>query len=64
MIKKLLIFSFLVLPILASAQYKPNRQARKRSRTSTGSSFNKRKKPRPEFIIGMGASNFLGELGG
>jgi uncharacterized protein DUF6089 len=64
MFKKLLIFSFLILPVLASAQYKPNKQARKRSKMSTGSSFTKRKKPRPEFIVGVGASNFLGELGG
>lgn len=31
---------------------------------STSNFANRKKKPRPEFIIGLGASNFLGELGG
>lgn len=59
MLKKLLIFLLIISPVFASAQY-----GRKRKGMRTGNSFYKRKKPRPEFIIGVGASNFLGELGG
>lgn len=62
MIKKLLIFLLIISPIFASAQYRNS--SKKRSSVRTGNSFAKRKKPRPEFIIGAGASNFLGELGG
>lgn len=62
MLKKLLIFLLIISPIVASAQYKNS--SKKKSSVRTGSSFAKRKKPRPEFIIGIGASNFLGELGG
>ena len=51
----------IIIPIVASAQYKPNR---KKGGMRSGSSFTKRKKPRPEFILGIGACNFLGELGG
>ncbi len=61
MLKKLLIFLLIIAPVFASAQYK---NSKKRNSVRTGSSFTKRKKPRPEFIIGVGASNFLGELGG
>ncbi|MFL5763280.1 MAG: DUF6089 family protein [Bacteroidia bacterium] len=64
MLRKLLTCLLIVSPFLVSAQYKPNKQARKHSHTSTSSSFTKRKRPRPEFIVGVGASNFLGELGG
>ena len=64
MLRKLLIFLLIVSPFLASAQYKPNKQMRKKSRTSTGNFSKRKKKPRPEFILGIGASNFLGELGG
>ncbi len=60
MLKKLLIFLLIITPVFASAQYGKSRGKGMR----TGSSFTKRKKPRPEFIIGLGASNFLGELGG
>lgn len=59
MLKKLLIFLLIVTPVFASAQY-----GKKNKGIRTGSSFTKRKKPRPEFIVGVGASNFLGELGG
>lgn len=59
MLKKLLIFLLIITPVFASAQY-----GKKRKGMRTGNSFYKRKKPRPEFIIGLGASNFLGELGG
>ena len=64
MLKKLLIYLLVILPIVASAQYKRYKPSKKRFRTSTSSSFTKKRKPRPEFIIGVGASNFLGELGG
>ncbi len=60
MLKKLLIFLLIIAPIFASAQY----GGKKRHGIRSGGSFYKRKKPRPEFIIGLGASNFLGELGG
>ncbi len=60
MLKKLLIFLLIITPIIASAQY----GGRKGRGMRTGKSFYNRKKPRPEFIIGVGASNFLGELGG
>jgi hypothetical protein len=46
---------------MATAQYKGG----KRKGIRTNSKFsNKRNKPRKEYIIGFGASNFLGELGG
>lgn len=61
MLKKLLIFLLIIAPIFASAQYKSNKR---RGGIRSGNSFYKRKKPRPEFIIGIGAANFLGELGG
>ncbi len=64
MYKKILIFLLIISPIIASAQYRSNKLSRKRSRSRTGNSFYKRRKPRPEFIIGAGAANFLGELGG
>ncbi|CAN5489478.1 hypothetical protein BH10BAC1_BH10BAC1_13410 [soil metagenome] len=64
MLKRLLLILLVIVPFIASAQYKPNKQMRKRSKTSTNSFVNKKKKPRPEFIVGLGAANFLGELGG
>jgi Domain of unknown function (DUF6089) len=62
MLKKLLICLLILSPIVSSAQYKSN--SRKKSGIRTGTAFYKQKKPRPEFIIGIGAANFLGELGG
>lgn len=62
MIKKLLIFLLIISPFVASAQYQNS--SKKKSSVRTGNSFAKRKKPRPEFIVGVGAANFLGELGG
>ncbi|MDQ3046750.1 MAG: outer membrane beta-barrel protein [Bacteroidota bacterium] len=58
--RKLLLLSFLLcLPYFADAQYKPGKR-----RKNSNSFTNKRNKPRKEFILGIGASNFLGELGG
>jgi hypothetical protein len=58
--KTLLFLILITLPILASAQamrgYKSHHS---RGGFSTG-----KKKPRREWIIGIGAANFLGELGG
>ena len=64
MLKRLLLCLLVIAPFVSSAQYKSNQRALKRSRTSTNSFVNRKKKPRPEFIVGVGASNFLGELGG
>ncbi|MCK6649171.1 MAG: DUF6089 family protein [Bacteroidia bacterium] len=59
--KRLLIVLLLVLPIVASAQYRGT----KRKGLRTNSKFaNKRNKPQKEYILGVGVSNFLGELGG
>ena len=58
--KTLLLLLIILLPVLASAQamrgYKSHRS---RSSFTTG-----KKKPRKEYILGIGAANFLGELGG
>jgi hypothetical protein len=65
MLKRLLLCLLVIAPFVSSAQYKSNQRSLKRARTSSAGSFaNRKKKPRPEFIIGLGASNFLGELGG
>jgi hypothetical protein len=64
MFKRLLLCLLVVAPLVSSAQYNSNQRALKRARTSTNSFANKKKKPRPEFIVGVGAANFLGELGG
>ncbi len=59
--KRIILLLLLVLPFMATAQYKGG----KRKGIRTNSKFaNKRNKPRKEYIIGIGASNFLGELGG
>ena len=59
--KRIILLLLLVLPFMATAQYKGG----KRKGIRTNSKFsNKRNKPRKEYIIGFGASNFLGELGG
>ncbi len=58
--KTLLLFLIITLPILASAQSMHSRNhGKKRGGFTTG-----KKKPRKEWIIGIGAANFLGELGG
>src|SRR4051812_34439285 len=58
--KTLLFLLLITLPILASAQSMRGRNhGRNRGGFSTG-----RKKPRKEWILGFGAANFLGELGG
>jgi Domain of unknown function (DUF6089) len=64
MLKKILLCLLVIIPFLASAQYKSNERARRRASTSSTNFASRKKKPRPEFIIGLGASNFLGELGG
>jgi hypothetical protein len=53
--KTILLLLILCVPLLLSAQYK------RKKRSSFGSKKNKIKK---EYIVGIGGSNFLGELGG
>ena len=64
MLKRLLLCLLVIAPFVSSAQYKSNERDRKKARSSSNSFANRKKKPRPEFIIGFGAANFLGELGG
>jgi len=54
----ILIFS---IPLVSSAQYKG---LNSKKRKSSNSFLKKKGRPQPEFIIGLGAANFLGELGG
>lgn len=56
--KKALLFLLLLLPVLASAQYRKPKY-KKANNFSTN-----RNKGHKEYIIGIGAANFLGELGG
>ena len=64
MLKRLLLLLLVIAPFVSSAQYKSNYHTLKKSRSSTNRFVKRKKKPRPEFILGLGASNFLGELGG
>lgn len=58
----LLLIILFSLPLFVSAQYKGmNKKSRKKS---TNAFLKKKGKPQPEFIVGLGAANFLGELGG
>lgn len=58
MLKRVIIIFLLVTPILVSAQYKGSKKIIKNT-------FLKRKvKKQKEWVIGFGAANFLGELGG
>lgn len=56
--KKLLLLLLIILPFLASAQYGGKRYKR------ANNFANSKKKPRKEYVFGIGAANFLGELGG
>jgi hypothetical protein len=56
--RKLLLLLLLLSPILSVAQYKKHRVKRANNFSATKS------KVRKEFILGIGAANFLGELGG
>ena len=57
---KTLLFILLTLPFFASGQaMKGKASHRKGGGFSTG-----KKKPRKEFILGIGVANFLGDLGG
>lgn len=59
--KKILLFVLLSsLPIIVTAQYK-GLNAKKRGQNQF---LKKKGKPQPEIIVGIGAANFLGELGG
>ncbi len=73
--RKVIIFLlFISIPLLGVAQGGYNKKHKKRSGSKSGSllkkhhssnSFVKKKsKPRKEIIIGIGAANFLGDLGG
>lgn len=57
--KRLLIFILFFLPLFASAQY-----GNKIKKRSDNSFVNKKNKPGKYVILSIGASNFLGELGG
>src|ERR1035437_1863690 len=57
---KTLLFLLLILPFFASDQAM---RGRKHGKNSGGFSTGK-KKPRKEYILGLGAANFLGDLGG
>jgi len=61
--RKILLVAFLIyFPLYVSAQYKGLNSKKARNKTNN---FTKRKgKPQPEIIVGIGAANFLGELGG
>lgn len=56
--KKILLSLLLIIPLLASAQYKKSRYKR------ANNFSNSKNKARKEYVIGIGAANFLGELGG
>ncbi len=62
MLKKLILLLLVISPFISSAQYRHFRA--KRFKTSTSSFYRRKNNPRPELILGVGASNFLGELGG
>ncbi|HEX8514682.1 MAG TPA: DUF6089 family protein [Bacteroidia bacterium] len=56
--KKLLLSLLLILPLLASAQYRKPKYKR------ANNFSNNKNKARKEYVFGLGAANFLGELGG
>jgi hypothetical protein len=56
--RKLLILTLLLFPLFVSAQYKKPRHKRANNFSAT------KAKVRKEYILGIGACNFLGELGG
>lgn len=55
--KKILLSLLLILPLLASAQYR-------KPKYKKANNFTTKNKVRKEYVIGFGAANFLGELGG
>lgn len=57
--RKLLLLILLVSPLLVSAQYK-----KPKVKKANNFSLAAKSKVRKEYIIGIGAANFLGELGG
>ena len=57
--KRLLILFLFIIPICASAQY-----GNKVKKKSDNSFVNKKNKPSRQIVVGIGACNFLGELGG
>jgi len=59
--KSLLLITLFILPLIASAQYKGARGTRFKKANNFA---NKKNKPRKEWVLGVGAANFLGELGG
>lgn len=56
--KKLLLALLLIIPLLTSAQYKKSHYKRANNFSSS------KNKARKEYVFGIGAANFLGELGG
>jgi len=56
--KKILIILLLIIPLLVSAQYTGTKRIKK------GGFLNPKVKKQKEIILGIGAANFLGELGG
>jgi hypothetical protein len=57
---KTLLFLLLILPFFASGQAMRGYKSKK----SRGGFTTGKKRPRKEYILGIGAANFLGELGG
>jgi hypothetical protein len=56
--KKILLLLLLTIPVLASAQYRKPKYKR------ANNFSNSKNKARKEYVFGIGAANFLGELGG
>jgi hypothetical protein len=58
MYKKILLLLILILPLLSNAQYRKGKYKR------ANNFANSKNKARKEYVFGIGAANFLGELGG
>ena len=59
--KRILLLLLMIVPLLASAQYRGARGVHGKYKRSN---FAKKNKIKREYVIGLGAANFLGELGG
>lgn len=64
MYKRLLLLLLVMVPLLADAQYKSRSKNPRKRKYSSSSFANKKSKARKEYVFAIGASNFLGELGG
>ena len=59
--KRILLLLLIIVPFIANAQYKGQRGAHGKYHRSN---FAKKNRVKKEYVIGLGAANFLGELGG